>query len=361
MRSPPRILFFDPYLSTLGGGERYLLTFAEIADAAGASVTVASPTLPPPQRLRDFDLPHGFEMRALDLDRFSDASRSYDCVVYLTNSIPQPSFAPRSYLVVQFPFRGIRSTIRPFPRRWARDRLSAYECIVYSEYCRHWLLRRWHRDAMVLPPPIRLGTYEPGRKRNIILSVGRFFAVQHSKRQDILVEAFGRLPASVRSTWRLALVGGVGDDASSKAYVSRVRSAAADIGGIDVRTDVSQETLESLYAEASLFWHATGYGRPRYAPGRAEHFGMTTAEAMSFGAVPLVYGDGAQPEIVGTSGYTWQTIDELVSQSSRLASDEALRARLAAESSRAVDRYDESRFREGVERLLFGENQTGIA
>jgi hypothetical protein len=55
-------------------------------------------------------------------------------------------------------------------------------------------------------------------------------------------------------------------------------------------------------------WHATGYGfdAEQY-PAKQEHFGMTTVEAMSAGAVPVVLNTGGQREIVthGDDGFLW--------------------------------------------------------
>ena len=353
MRSKPDLLFFDPYLTTLGGGEKYILSFAEAAKPLAASVTIAAPELPPRQRLGDFGLPQDFRFETLAMRQFTSASKAYDGAIYLTNSVPRSSGAPTSVLIVQFPFRALPPPLLLGARRRATARLRRFQCVVYSEFCRTWLRRRWEQDAVVVPPPIRLGTFAPNRKRPTILSVGRFFSVQHSKRQDVLVDAFSRLPESVRNSWNLVLVGGVGDDLSSQRYLQKVQHAAAKVGGIEVRTNVTREELERLYAEASLFWHATGYGRPGSAPERAEHFGMTTVEAMSHGAVPLVYGDGAQPEIVKPCGFAWRDIDELVRLTSELATDASRREDMARRSERESRRYDERYFRARVRDLLF--------
>jgi glycosyltransferase involved in cell wall biosynthesis len=352
VRNRPDLLFFDPYLTTLGGGEKYLLAFAEAAKPLAASVTIAAPEVPPRRRMAEFGLPQDFRFETLAMRQFPAATKSYDGVIYLTNSIPRPSSASKSLLVVQFPFRPLPPPLLMGARRRATSRLGRYRCVVYSEFCRYWLRRRWGQDAVVLPPPIQLGAFTPDRKRPTILSVGRFFSVQHSKRQDVLVDAFSRLPEAVRNTWKLVLVGGVGDDPSSQRYLQKVRDAAARVGSVEVRTNVAREELDRLYDEASLFWHATGYGRAASAPGRAEHFGMTTVEAMSYGAVPLVYGDGAQPEIVRTCGYTWQTIDELVGLTSRLATDASGRADMARRSEQESRRFDERYFRDRVRDLL---------
>jgi glycosyltransferase involved in cell wall biosynthesis len=61
---------------------------------------------------------------------------------------------------------------------------------------------------------------------------------------------------------------------------------------------------------------------------------------MSAGAVPVVIGHAGQLEVVtdGVEGYHWQSLDQLVSLTERVVSDEALRVALSeAAERRAVD------------------------
>lgn len=76
--------------------------------------------------------------------------------------------------------------------------------------------------------------------------------------------------------------------------------------------DASRDEVMQLYREASIYRHAAGYGV--YAESRPgwEHFGMTTAEAMAQGAVPVVIAQGGKLEIVDDSDtdYLWRYPDE---------------------------------------------------
>src|SRR5690606_18610000 len=95
--------------------------------------------------------------------------------------------------------------------------------------------------------------------------------------------------------------------------------------------------LRDLYARASIFWHAAGLGEdPERHPDRYEHFGITTVEAMSAGAVPVVIDAAGQVEIVdqGVNGYRFATLDGLVAHTERLIADPAWRATLAAAAER---------------------------
>ena len=53
------------------------------------------------------------------------------------------------------------------------------------------------------------------------------------------------------------------------------------------------------YKLAKIYWHASGFGEDLEThPEKAEHFGITTVEAMINGLVPIVIDAGGQKEIV---------------------------------------------------------------
>ncbi|MBV9256376.1 MAG: glycosyltransferase family 4 protein, partial [Actinobacteria bacterium] len=310
-------------MSSLGGGERYLFAAADVLRSTGYAVELAAPEVPTRRALEALGFHTTDPIRRLGKWQYIAASARYDLAVCLTNDPPPPSLARRSIAVVQFPMHGLSSLP---PRRMAeRVALRRYQCVVYSEYVLSWVKQRWAVDATVIHPPIEQGHYDAGAKRPMILSVGRFFAAQHSKRQDVLVRAFGRVAEQLGGAWRLVLAGVVAERAADRAFLDDVRRAADGLP-VDIEIDVAPDRLAQLYTEASLYWHGAGYGRTADEPEKAEHFGMTTVEAMSYGAVPLVYDDGGQREIVTDDvGVRWTTVDELVDATTQLAADAGAR------------------------------------
>jgi glycosyltransferase involved in cell wall biosynthesis len=345
----PSCLLFDPYLTALGGGERYIVAMAQ-AIATRCDVTLAAPALPEPALWRRLGFPDDVRIVEMPIEAFPAASAHHDVAVFLANRLPLPSRANTSVLVVQFPFVELDTT--PHRRGHAAARLSSYHCVTYSAYADHWLQRRWGVGSRVIAPPVELGTGDLGAKGRTIISVGRFFSGGHTKRQDALVDAFRCLPEDVRSSWRLVLVGGVGTDENARRYLDGVRAAAAGLA-VEIRTNVDQAELDDLYAQASLAWHATGFGRDHAAPEQAEHFGIAVVEAMSWGAVPLVYDDGGPATIVGDEwGVRWTTLDELVGATSRLARDDAHRQALAGRAVPEARRYGRDHFDAQVVALI---------
>ncbi len=210
--------------------------------------------------------------------------------------------------------------------------LDTYDRIVAnSGYGAQWVKRLWNRRCEVLVPAV--AQRNGGEKRPIILSVGRFFAPErgHSKKQLEMVQAFARLSPQFPE-WELHLVGGCAEQ--DQTYLESVQRAAEGLPVV-FHIGASGEELDALYAEASIYWHATGLGEDLEAdPERAEHFGITTVEAMSAGAVPIVMRAGGQLEIVreGIDGFFFTEISSLLARTRQVITDEPLRQRLGAAS-----------------------------
>ncbi len=149
------------------------------------------------------------------------------------------------------------------------------------------------------------------------------------------------------------LAGGAAPSPELDAFVDALRERAMGLN-VSFEVNVPPQQLSDLLGQARLFWHAAGFQRPTDAPESAEHFGMSTVEAMSHGAVPLVYADGGQLEIVSADvGRLWRSVSELVEQTTELI--EGPRAELDALSRAArtaSEHYGSERFSHETRRLL---------
>ena len=105
--------------------------------------------------------------------------------------------------------------------------------------------------------------------------------------------------------------------------------------------------VRELFAESSLFWHATGFGEDTETrPELAEHFGIAPVEAMAAGSVPLVVNKGGPAEIVEheVTGIHWKTLAELSQWTWRLSQDDVLRSALADAARTAARAYSTDQF-----------------
>jgi len=229
--------------------------------------------------------------------------------------------------------------------RYMEEFLATYDLVAAnSEYTAGWVERLWGRSATVLHPPVLMR--EPAAKQPIILAVGRFFPTVsgHSKKQLELVHAFRIACERGLRGWELHLVGGCKPE--ERRYVEDVRRAAVGLP-VEFHLNAPGDDVAELFGAARVFWHAAGLGEDleRY-PDRAEHFGITVVEAMSAGAVPLVYAEGGPATIVRQHGCgrVYSTVDELAASTLALVDAPNELDRVAARAASAAREFAFDRF-----------------
>jgi glycosyltransferase involved in cell wall biosynthesis len=394
-----RIGLYSPFFgSTVGGGEKYFGVAAEALRDAFPSHDVEIVSAVPPdveryRRMLGLDLTgislrsgsvggvgFGRRVRRIPLvRRYADLylaaraaawTRDYDLFLSMVYVMPAFSKARRGVILCQFPYQlggtggrtGVkaalyRAYVAPYEllkRLLLGTEAEAFQLVVcQSQYTRRWVREYWGRDSLVVNPPIDVPTEEPRweAKERVVLSVGRFFASGHCKRQDVMVKAFRRMCDSGLEGWELHLVGSVHrTNPADVAYFERVR-ALAEGYPVRVHADASGEALADLYRRASVYWHAAGYGVDEARrPIDIEHFGMSTAEAMGYGAAPVVIGRGGQVEVVedGVSGFLWDTPEALVERTLTLVNDAAVRRRMGEAARQASHRFSRAEFKRGM-------------
>lgn len=185
--------------------------------------------------------------------------------------------------------------------------------------------------------PDPFGELPDGGRRRCALTVG---AVVRSNLQRKGHEAFVRA-ASLLPDVEFVLVGGWGDDA-----IDHLRAVAGP--NVIFTGRIDDAGLIDHYRQAAVYVQ----------PSRHEGFGMSVAEAMLGGCVPVVTRAGALPEVVGSTGvYAGSAEPEAVAAAVR----EALALGPAAGEAarrRVLERFTIERRREGllglVDRTLVG-------
>jgi glycosyltransferase involved in cell wall biosynthesis len=301
--------------------------------------------------------------------REAEISEGYDLFIPFTHEPPPFCHARYGLISVLFPTSSplhrdgrTPTTLWGAARRmysaleWSR-RLGSYQgSVAISNYTREWTRRRWGVDSAVVYPP----TESPGRsaeKEPLILSIGRFAAKGFVKCQAELVHTFKRLPAR---GWRYVSAGAVATVPADQAYLAAVQDSAGPRTDIQIAGNVPRSRVRELYAQASIFWHAAGWTNAINDPSFNEHFGISTVEAMSYGAVPVVINRGGQPEIVehGISGFVWNDERELVEYTLALMDDSNLLHRMSEAARQRAQHFRRpqyvNRFRQVIDDLMNG-------
>ncbi len=267
----------------------------------------------------------------------------FDRFFYVTDGSLFATLAKKNYLIIQVPQKRMYSSdliIRIKLMFWNKQ-------LVYSSYVKQYIDKWWGTNALIFPPSINTEQFIIGNKENIILSVGRFFPLPHSKKQEILIEAFKKIKG-----WKLILAGGV--DKAGEDYLDAIRQKCQDLN-VEIFTNIPFEKLMELYSKAKIYWHAAGSGEDLHVyPERAEHFGITTLEAMASGCVPMVFPAGGQVEIVedNKDGVYWQTSDELAEKTIKLIEDESKIKNLSQNAIKKSKEYDVEVFKKKLDELI---------
>ncbi len=140
---------------------------------------------------------------------------------------------------------------------------------------------------------------------------------------------------------------------SDNEYFEKLTTRVKDIP-VKLMPNITNDELIDLYKTSSLYWHAAGFGETN--PTHMEHFGITTAEAMSAGVVPIVYAAGGQLEIVSdnVNGCVWHTPDELIEKTHTLIHDKKMRDLLAAHGIARAKDFSDTEFTRAFDALITG-------
>lgn len=313
-----KAIFFDPYLDTIGGGERYVLTLVEYLLGKNWQVDLVwnNPAIKEKLETRLNRNLAGLNFASLaknPLVRWQ-REKSYDLSFWLSDGSVPFVFSRKNILHFQVPFHGVGG--KSFWNKAKLKRISSVVC--NSQFTKKFIDQEFGVCSQVIYPPIDTDAFKFGKKENLILSVGRFSQLLQSKRQDVLIEVFQRMVDEGLSGWQLVLVGGA--DVGATEYLDQLKRKAEDYP-IKIRENLEFAKVKELYGKAKIFWNASGFRiNEDKEPEKVEHFGMTIVEAMASGCIPLVVGKGGAKEIIkeGTNGFFWEKEEELMKKTQKL-------------------------------------------
>ncbi len=336
--------FFNPYLDTLGGGERYTLTLAEYLVKKGWQVDIFGYGS---KIKKDLISKFNLEIERVNfvpgvrglLNRLK-ITREYDLFFWLSDGSLPFLFSRNNILHFQVPYHDVNG--RSSLNRIKLKRMSHLVC--NSQLTKKFIDQEYGVDSEVIYPPIDVETFSPGKKKNLILSVGRFSQLLQAKRQDVLVASFKTLCNQGLKDWQLILAGATG--VGGKDYFNQLKRKAKGYP-IKLLGDVDFKTLKKLYSEAKIFWSASGYGiDEEKEPEKVEHFGIAIVEAMAGGCVPIVVGKGGAKEIIeeGKTGFLWENQKELIGMTQDLIANPTILGSLSKAVIKSSQAFSKNKF-----------------
>lgn len=347
-----KIGIFDPYLDSVSGGEKYMLSIASCLSAEHEvfifwdrekESEIKSTAL----RKLGIDLssvkfyPNIFGKKVPFTSRFI-RSKNFDSVIYLSDG-SIPLIGTKLYIHFQFPIEWVNGKSLK-----TRFKLSFVKTVFCNSYfTKYFVDKKLNIKSKVLYPPVIINTENNIQKENIILHVGRFDVDKSGssyKKQDIMIKVFKKMADGGLKDWKFILVIGVKNEDKDKLHELKEISKGYPI---EIIENPSNKILWECYSMSKIYWHATGFGEnlQKY-PERAEHFGISTAEAMGAGSVPVVINAGGQKEIVidGKSGYLWNTLGDFAEKTNSLIKEKDLWKEMSANAIKRSKIFSGDRF-----------------
>lgn len=353
---------YDPYLDDAGGGEKYMASIAyclsgekdyqvvlfwdNIEDVKSVesrfSIDLSRVTI-----AKNIFSPH-----VNPLTRFVETSK-FDIIIYLSDGSIPLSLSKKLLLHLQQPLdhfneRSLKGKIKLL-------RVSKIFC--NSEYTKSYNEKRFNLKTTVLYPPVKLSVQKV-KKENIILTVGRFrvrdvtSGIEDYKKFEVMIDGFKQIVNSGLKGWKFIIATSIKEEDEKQFAILE-----KEIHGypIEFLVNMKNDSLWNIYSRAKIYWHAAGYQEDLSKfPERAEHFGISTVEAMGAGCVPIVINCGGQKEIVteNVNGLLWTTLSELENKTKHLINNESLFVKLSMNAQKRAKDFSFERFCEQLQGII---------
>lgn len=314
-----KIIVYDPYLDTLGGGERHILSIVHVFDQCGYQVDVIWNDSSISTRLKErfnMDFSHLSIIPSFFWQHTVSKllqTKEYEHLFYVTDGSYFFSGASHNHVFCMYPKKEL------YKATWInRMKWSNFDFICNSHFTKSFVDKWTGKESSVIYPYIDIRYLHKNlasSKQKIILSVGRFFRHLHTKRQDILIKAFNKLQqnGNLFKDFKLYLIGGLKEE--DKKYFNELILLAQGNDNIIFLPNASQTIVFEYYRKALFFWHAAGYDvDEKNSPELVEHLGMAPLEAMASGCIVFCPKKGELSTLVknGKNGFVYDTLDELV-------------------------------------------------
>lgn len=348
-----KIGIYSPYLDIMGGGERYLLSIAELLSndnrvdlITDLDIVVKAKTLLN-INLNKVNLISKKIILKKNFWKKLIALKNYDVFFYMTDGSIFLPLSKKNYLIIQSPDHLPRKSVVNMMK------LQTWQVICYSTFMANIIKEKIAKNAIVLPPCIDDRMFSRGnQKKNIILTVGRFFSHLHDKKQKIMIDLFKKL-SPIINNWEFRIIGGLTDIKGDN--LIRVLKEISQSYPVKILINLPFDKLVKNYHQAKIYWHAAGFAEDeKKNPERMEHFGITTIEAMAAGCVPLVFKGGGQLDIIENekNGYFWQNEKELLDKTVKIIEDEKLFDAISSKARQRAKIFSRQYFYDRLKKLL---------
>lgn len=347
-----KAIFYDPYINTIGGGERYTFTLADYLIKKGWSVIILDGNKEATDKLKqrfdlDLDKAQLIPMPSSVIGRWK-TTKDADLFFWVSDGSVPMMFSKNNVLHFQVPFHGVNG--KSLQNNFKLKLINHIVC--NSEFTKKFIDKEFGINSDVIYPPVDVTSFKIEKKENIILTVGRFSKLLQAKRQDLLIEAFKGMVDNGFKGWKFQLAGST--DVGGSQFLNELKELAKNYP-IEFYENCSYDVLKNLYSKAKIFWYAGGYGiDEEKEPEKTEHFGMVVVEAMASGCTPIVIGKGGIKEIIqnGENGYLWKETSDLLAITEELINNPQRTNRISVSVVKLSQNFSKENFYKRFDEIL---------
>lgn len=362
MRRNLKAALYDPFLDTLGGGEKHILSILKVLQEEGYLIDIFWDENLQQKIEERFSLHFNITMKWLpnifrsgnSLFHKFQKLKKYDLFFYVTDGSYFFSTAKKNFIFCMVPDKKLYDL-----NIVNRIKTLNYTYITNSQFTKSWL-SKWGIQADVIYPYILSDLFirkeEVGKEDKIILSVGRFFSHLHQKNHEILINMFKKMKQKNNSLkdFRLILAGGLKDEDIN--YYKKLEKLVDNHPDIELKQNIDYKELIGLYKKSLCYIHLTGYGvDEKIHPEAVEHLGIAPLEAMTAGCITFGFNAGGLKEIIkdGYSGFLFRDEEELVEKISKVIVDEKEQRKIQGNARKfANDNFSYSIFKDRVKKII---------
>lgn len=276
-------------------------------------------------------------------------SLKYDRIIYLSDGSIPLVFPKKLIVHFQMPF-----TSEKIPVSERRKIFLVKKVICNSEYTKSFIDKTFGIKSRVLYPPVNMLDSKNIKKENVILTVGRYQPYDDRtdfKKLSFMASAFNKFSTRAKN-WKMKMIVSLKPEYEDE-FKSNVEKYSTE--KIEIIKNCNFNDIQHAYKSSKIYWHAAGFGEDiDKNPERAEHFGISTVEAMSAGCVPIVINMGGQREIVANNvnGYLWNNEKELLDYSEKIIKEERLFEKLSLEAKRISAKFSKENFSKELSSII---------
>jgi len=194
-------------------------------------------------------------------------------------------------------------------------------------------------EAEIVYPPVDVDNFYSGRKRNQIVSVGRYTP---EKNYETLIRAMEKVEGA-----NCIIVGGRSGKVSGP-YIAKLKGLIHNLkleDRVTLLVGIPFRQLKQVLATSEIYVHPMIY----------EHFGISVVEAMASGCVPITHRSGGPyTDIVDHDkyGFSFEDVEDLAEKINLILHNDGLRGEYSRRALEQSKEFNRQRFKEQIVEVL---------